>query len=185
LATRPSPTRTFCIFKSPWMTGYGRMECKYSMPQTTPWARNNLFDKSTGYKHCTLSCKCMRLSNVAQIQSLKLTKWWTSRPHRPTWAHMHVFESPVMTSVSIAAYNTDNPTLRRFTRNNWSIWGNPIIMFKIDVDKKLSYRRVTARCVLSVVVLPITTQQCRNYLYDKSWPNRWHEVGGLVGGNVS
>jgi len=36
------------------------------------------------------------------------------------------------------------------------------------LDKKLSYRRVTARCVLSVVILPITTQQCRNYLYDKS-----------------
>ena len=36
------------------------------------------------------------------------------------------------------------------------------------VYKKLSYRRVTARCVLSVVILPITTQQCRNYLYDKS-----------------
>ena len=35
-------------------------------------------------------------------------------------------------------------------------------------NKKLSYRRVTARCVLSVVILPITTQQCRNYLYDKS-----------------
>jgi len=34
--------------------------------------------------------------------------------------------------------------------------------------KKLSYRRVTARCVLSVVILPITTQQYRNYLYDKS-----------------
>jgi len=28
--------------------------------------------------------------------------------------------------------------------------------------------RVTARCVLSVVILPITTQQCRNYLYDNS-----------------
>ena len=26
-------------------------------------------------------------------------------------------------------------------------------------------------------------QQCRNYLYDKSRPNRWYEVGGLVGGN--
>ena len=52
-------------------------------------------------------------------------------------------------------------------------------------NKKLSYRRVTARCVLSVVIWPITTQQCRNYLYDKSWPNRWYEVGGLVGGNVS
>jgi len=38
----------------------------------------------------------------------------------------------------------------------------------ISLYKKLSYRRVTARCVLSVVILPITTQQCRNYLYDKS-----------------
>jgi len=27
--------------------------------------------------------------------------------------------------------------------------------------------------------------KCRNYLYDKSWPNWWYEVGGLVGGNVS
>jgi len=35
-------------------------------------------------------------------------------------------------------------------------------------DKKISYRRVTARCVVSVEILPITTQQCRNYLYDKS-----------------
>ena len=40
-----------------------------------------------------------------------------------------------------------------------------------EEGKKLSYRRVTARCVLSVVILPIATQQCRNYLYylyDKS-----------------
>jgi len=35
--------------------------------------------------------------------------------------------------------------------------------------KKLSYRRVTARCVVSVEILPIATQQCRNYLYGKSW----------------
>jgi len=33
--------------------------------------------------------------------------------------------------------------------------------------KKLSYHRVTARCVLSVVILPITMQQCRKYLYNK------------------
>ena len=52
-------------------------------------------------------------------------------------------------------------------------------------NKKLSYRRVNVRCILSVIILPITTQQCRNYLYDKSWPNRWYEVGGLDGGNVS
>jgi len=49
----------------------------------------------------------------------------------------------------------------------------------------VSLNWVTARCVLSVVILPITTQQCKNYLYDKSWPNRWYQVGGLVGGNVS
>ena len=52
------------------------------------------------------------------------------------------------------------------------------------LNKKLSYRRGTSRCVLSVVILPITMQQCRNYLYDKSWPNRWHEVGGLRWANV-
>ena len=34
--------------------------------------------------------------------------------------------------------------------------------------KKLSYRRGTARCVVSVEILPVATQQCRNYLYDKS-----------------
>jgi len=36
------------------------------------------------------------------------------------------------------------------------------------VNKKLSYRRGTARCVVSVEILPAATQQCRNYLYDKS-----------------
>jgi len=35
-------------------------------------------------------------------------------------------------------------------------------------NKKLSYRRVTARCVVSVEILHIATLQCRNYLYDKS-----------------
>jgi len=39
---------------------------------------------------------------------------------------------------------------------------------KNNVYKKLSYRRGTARCVVSVEILPIATQQCRNYLYDKS-----------------
>jgi len=35
--------------------------------------------------------------------------------------------------------------------------------------KKLSYRWGTAQCVVSVEILPVATQQCRNYLYDKSW----------------
>ena len=32
---------------------------------------------------------------------------------------------------------------------------------------KLSYCRGTARCVVSIEILPVATQQCRNYLYDK------------------
>ena len=38
----------------------------------------------------------------------------------------------------------------------------------LENNKKLSYRRGTARCVVSVEILPIATQQCGNYLYDKS-----------------
>jgi len=41
-------------------------------------------------------------------------------------------------------------------------------MFFCCFYKKLSYRRGTTRCVVSVEILPIATQQCRNYLYDKS-----------------
>ena len=54
------------------------------------------------------------------------------------------------------------------------------------LDKKLIYRRGTARCVVSVEILPIATQQCRNYacLYDKSWTNRSYEVGGLQWADV-
>ena len=51
----------------------------------------------------------------------------------------------------------------------------------LNLNKKLSYRRGTAWCVVSIEILPIATQQCRNYLYDKSWPDRWYEVGDLVG----
>ena len=40
-----------------------------------------------------------------------------------------------------------------------------------EQNKKLGYRRVTARCVVSVEILPITTQHCKNYLYHKSWTN--------------
>jgi len=36
------------------------------------------------------------------------------------------------------------------------------------LNKKLSYRRGTAQCVVSIEILPIATEQCRNYLYDKS-----------------
>jgi len=43
-----------------------------------------------------------------------------------------------------------------------------LILARHSVNKKLSYRQGTARCVVSIEILPIATQQCRNYLYDKS-----------------
>ena len=44
-----------------------------------------------------------------------------------------------------------------------------VCLFVGHDNKKLSYRRGTARCVVSVEILPVATQQCRNDLYDKSW----------------
>jgi len=41
-------------------------------------------------------------------------------------------------------------------------------IYDIETYKKLSYRRRTARCVVSVVISPIATQQCTNYLYTTS-----------------
>ena len=38
----------------------------------------------------------------------------------------------------------------------------------MNKTKKLSYCRGTTRCVVSIEILPIATQQSRNYLYDKS-----------------
>jgi len=42
-----------------------------------------------------------------------------------------------------------------------------------ELNKKLSYRRGTARFVVSIEILPIAMQQCRNYLYDKSMVWSW------------
>ena len=54
----------------------------------------------------------------------------------------------------------------------WEILVKKIRVLTADVDdlinKKLSYRRGTARCVVSIEILPVATQQCRNYLYHKS-----------------
>jgi len=38
--------------------------------------------------------------------------------------------------------------------------------------------------LVSVEILPIATQQCRNYLYDKSWTNRSYGVGRLKWADV-
>ena len=48
------------------------------------------------------------------------------------------------------------------------LWSGTEVPVPVLKNKKLSYRRGTARCVVSIEILPIATQQCRNYLYDKS-----------------
>ena len=60
----------------------------------------------------------------------------------------------------------------------------PVLCTATYFTRSSAHRRGTTRCVVSIEILPIATQQCRNYLYDKSWPNRWYEVGDLVGGNA-
>jgi len=54
-------------------------------------------------------------------------------------------------------------------RSNSKQPGESMYIVSPKEDKKLSYRRGTARCVVSIdILLIIVTQQCRNYLYDKS-----------------
>ena len=45
----------------------------------------------------------------------------------------------------------------------------------IDDVTTISETIATCSQLLTVAILQITTQQCRNYLYDKSWPNQWYE----------
>ena len=63
-------------------------------------------------------------------------------------------------------YQTSYEGRKAFLR--YSLIAKLLRSSEIVFDKKLSYRRGTARCVVSIEILPIVTQQCRNYLYDKS-----------------
>ena len=105
--------------------------------------------------------------------------------HKRKWVYRHI-TTATDTSITIIIIIIIIKPIKIFTRTSQfydsTLWGPRLLQI---LNKKLRYCRETARCVLSVVILPITTQQCRNYLYDKSWPNWWYEVGGLVGGNVS
>jgi len=81
---------------------------------------------------------------------------------------------PHITSSSVLCGKTGNLEIASFHLNASCSFVNT------QHNKKLSYRRGTARCVASVEILPIATQQCVNYLYDKSWTNWSYEVGGFT-----
>ena len=90
-----------------------------------------------------------------------------------------VFWSQRSPQNSIGVTPTGAPNAGGVGQNRWLSTNN-----RLYLVKKLSYRRGTSRCVMSIEILPVATQQCRNHLYDKSWPNWWHEVGDLVRGNA-
>ena len=57
--------------------------------------------------------------------------------------------------------NADDSLFKAILKNRYHV------LYPNLPDKKLSYRQGTARCIVSIEILPIATQQCKNYLCDK------------------
>jgi len=84
-------------------------------------------------------------------------------------------ESPAMTSAGTPHENRDDSVTHWCVRFTSVPPGAPGHRCRLPYgnggdclpqeNKKLSYRRGTARCVVSVEILPVATQPCRNYLY--------------------
>jgi len=122
-----------------------------------------------------------KLTNFNDFSYIKSWENLTRTSH--TFVHL--------TCVQVWSTNLDDSRHRVLHLHQWSaLWLNAQSLLHIGLcnekscvdwinNKKLSYRRGTVRCVVSVEILPIATQQCRNYLYDKSWTNWSYDVGGL------
>ena len=136
------------------------------------WVVGNL--SYTARLSCTQTCTTVCGYICGYAESFHRRSRQTIRWHNdtPTVLSSDTTQHQVLMCVRKLSENQLN--LNRSTKNEW----------KLQPNKKLCYRRETARCVVSIEILPIATQQCRNYLYDKPWPNRWYEVGDLVGGNA-
>ena len=112
------------------------------------------------------------LSRTFWIINIRL-KYFPNRPSDRRLSFLRSCISFLISSLSKMALSTwHNATLfrriwpqvgRDFNLRRYHHWTTA------ETYKKLSYRRGTARCVVSVEILPIATQLCRNYLYDKSW----------------
>ena len=100
-----------------------------------------------------------------QLARFQLTRR-IARSLGDSWASCFSVVFLLLTKLMLYSCTTNNNTC--LTAIFWNYPGELIP----ERYKKLSYCLVTARCVLSVAILQITTQQCRNYLYDKSWQNR-------------
>ena len=134
-----------------------------------------------------MTCTCTQLCKLQKVE-VGTTRFFlfTARffffdnfLQEGSWFHLSTERTPLAWIIQIG---TRCRCFNLRTFSDWfTIWKPPSWIN----DKKLSYRRGTARCVVSVEILPIATQQCENYLYDKSWTNRSYEVkGGLRWANV-
>jgi len=83
---------------------------------------------------------------------------WDSSLTSESRKHLKQFNDELVRSLLEAAHTAVTVLLLSWTAFILDVNSKP--------NKKLSYRRGTARCVVSIETLPIASQQCRNYLYD-------------------
>ena len=150
---------------------------------TYNWApgRTAVTSRRVGASHCILGCQVLALATgyalccgadcLIPIPDSFLR--FTCQRQRLTLGSYRGIDSGL---ISFQQKKWKNPAFQTDCRSlDFERWhcGLPRISFQshyiVKSYEKLSYRRGTARCVVSVEILPIATQQCRNYLYDKSW----------------
>ena len=89
------------------------------------------------------------------------SKHWRQIVLRPTRHNMgHFGDVSTSQSLGLVGKVTKPNTTQARIRQSKEMYYNK----KINTNKKLSYRRGTARCIVSVEILPIATQQCRNFV---------------------
>jgi len=163
---------------------------------TDQWAHTDQYSSSCAarvgrYANYTAGCRCICIAQIAPAAKQQLHDI-SARTQLHGVSAIHSGVSILLQAQNNRLHRLENNGYCKMghlweeRQRSWLITSNFVPWsLRNYLHKKLCYRRVTTRCVLSVVILPIATQQCRNYLYDKSWPYWWYEVGGLVGGDVS
>ena len=151
--------------------------------------------------HSSVVCVSQRSSRFQQFRGSILTHQQAPRCISPAFAEPDA-TSNCWLHIQILLTKDCYPTALYWTWQESIFLSNDIFAFhstvKTDNCKtnlyyviknrqkaQLSLRdRAMHRVSLNLANYHATTQECRNYLYDKSSPYRCYEVGALVGGNV-
>jgi len=149
-----------------WVSAFG-------LSNNNKWRRWCGWQQPTGGVTAQVSWLGLRVGGLMELsvhssnERCELGLW--KRPW-PSWQHHKNCRGIIIITITITYWCCNESPTVKITSYKWAA----NLMYKT-----LSYRRGTARCVVSVEILPIATQQCRNNLYDNSWTNRSYEVGGL------